>query len=399
MNLLANTTTRDHRAFRRHGGGGAVNIRVMNPPNVIDLFSGVGGLSLGAARAGFRVAGSVEIDPIASVSHAFNFPGTTHLRDDVGSLSGSDLLKACGIEPGGLSGLIGGPPCQGFSLIGKRNMHDPRNELFTHFFRLVAETRPAFYVAENVLGILRKENAPLIEAALAQLPACYTRLEPIKVKASDYGAPTTRTRVFFVGYDPTRVGAINASTFLPPAGRAQVKVKDALKGLPDVSEDWQSEPQSWRTLRPLGKSYFEQRVTGNIPVGVGNPEAIRLCKKRKVSGFLGTRHSEATIERFQLLMPGQVDKVYRSPRLDPDGFCPTLRAGTNADKGSFQAVRPIHPRRPRVITPREAARLQGFPDWFVFHPTKWHSFRQIGNSVSPIVAEELFGRVKLALRD
>ena len=370
----------------------------MNPPKVIDLFSGVGGLSLGAARAGFRVAGSVELDPIASTSHAFNFPGTTHLRNDVGTLSGSDLLKACGIEPGVLSGLIGGPPCQGFSLIGKRNKHDPRNELFSHFFRLVAETRPAFFMAENVLGILREENAILIEAALARLPGCYTLLRPIKVKASDYGAATTRTRVFFVGYDQSRIGDMTASTFLPPADRKQVKVKDALKGLPaSVSPEWQSERQSWRTIKPLGSSHFEVRVSGHVPEGVGNPDAIRLCGKRKISGFLGTRHTQETVERFEMLLPGEVDQVYRSPRLDPNGFCPTLRAGTNADKGSFQAVRPIHPRHPRVITPREAARLQGFPDWFVFHPTKWHSFRQIGNSVSPIVAEELFGRLKLAL--
>ncbi len=98
-----------------------------------------------------------------------------------------------------------------------------------------------------------------------------------------------------------------------------------------------------------------------------------------------------------MLNPGQQDKVSKSSKLDIDGFCPTLRAGTDNTKGSFQAVRPIHPSQPRVITPREAARLQGFPDWFQFHETKWHSFRQIGNSVCPIVGEKVLSAIKICL--
>jgi DNA (cytosine-5)-methyltransferase 1 len=93
------------------------------------------------------------------------------------------------------------------------------------------------------------------------------------------------------------------------------------------------------------------------------------------------------------LQYGKMDSRTKSVRLDPNGFCPTLRAGTGPEKGSFQAVRPIHYSRPRVITPREAARLQGFPDWFQFDTTKWHSFRQIGNSVSPLVSEFIMTKV------
>ena len=104
---------------------------------------------------------------------------------------------------------------------------------------------------------------------------------------------------------------------------------------------------------------------------------------------MGTRHSQEIIDRYSLVEPGGKDTKLRAPRLRPDGLCPTIRAGTGSDKGSYQAIRPIHYDFPRVITPREAARLQGFPDWFVFHRTKWHSFRQIGNSVSPLLAEKL----------
>lgn len=370
----------------------------MNLPTVVDLFSGVGGLSLGAARAGFHVAGSVEIDPIAAAAHAFNFPQTKHIQEDVASLTGKKLLAACGVREGTLGGLIGGPPCQGFSLIGKRDQEDPRNLLFGHFFRLVAEMRPAFFVAENVLGILREENLPIIQAAFSQLPRSYRMLAPIRMKASEYGAPTTRTRVFFIGFDPARISELAASIFLPNPDTELIKVRHALQGLPDVSPEWQKEIQSWRTVKALSPGGFMDRIKGHIPAGVGDPGAIQRASIRKVSGFLGTRHADATVARFNALAPGEVDAVYRSPRLDMDGLCPTLRAGTNTDKGSFQAVRPIHPSKPRVISPREAARLQGFPDWFVFHPTKWHAFRQIGNSVCPMVAESLLSKIALAMR-
>ena len=85
--------------------------------------------------------------------------------------------------------------------------------------------------------------------------------------------------------------------------------------------------------------------------------------------------------------------------MDPNGLCPTLRAGTSSLNGSFQAVRPIHPIFNRVITPREAARIQGFPDWFLFHPTKWHSFKQIGNSVSPLMGEGILKIIDGYLED
>lgn len=367
-------------------------------PRVIDLFSGVGGLSLGAARAGFSLAASAELDPIASKSHADNFPNAKHIERDVAQLSGHELLEASGVSRGKLAGLIGGPPCQGFSLIGRRDQADPRNDLFGHFFRLVAETLPAFYLAENVPGILSSNNRGFIDQAMSVLPKRYVRLEPIRVAANHYGAATTRTRVFFIGYDPDRLGITKEADFAPDPNLTSTLVRDALLGLTSVKSHWQTEEQSWRPVRKLPDTEFGKRVFDMVPPGVGNPDALESLNKKSIaSGFLGTEHTAETVKRFSRLRPGEIDSVYRSPRLRLDGFCPTLRAGTNSDKGSYQAVRPIHPRSPRVISPREAARLQGFPDWFVFNPTKWHAFRQIGNSVSPIVAEHLIGILRLKI--
>ena len=367
-------------------------------PIVIDVFSGVGGLSLGAARAGFKVAAAVELDERVLATHKINFPDSAHLCKDVGLLSAEDLLTNLSLRPGAIHGLIGGPPCQGFSHIGRRVSDDPRNSLFGSFFRLVAQLRPAFFLAENVPGLLADRNAQTRLDALSTVPKDYRLLQPIEVKASDYGAPTTRTRVFFIGYDPTRVDAMTETDFLPMPTTDDVRVGDALHNLPRLRAHWATDKESWRSVGELGESYFEQRIKDFVPATVGNEDAIRLYRsKRLASGFLGTIHTPEIIERFSMLRFGEVDAVSKGIRLDPAGYCPTLRAGTGPERGSYQAVRPIHPRSPRVINPREAARLQGFPDWFQFHPTKWHAFRQIGNSVSPIVAEALLRVIRSRL--
>lgn len=360
-------------------------------PSVVDLFSGVGGLSLGAARAGFKVAAAVELDDDAYRAHEINFPGTAHLKTDVATLSGAEVRKALGCANAGPTGVIGGPPCQGFSVLGRRQVTDPRNQLFEHFFRLVAELRPRFFLAENVPGILAPTCDNIRKTALDRVRAAYDVLDPLVVTASDYGAPTSRTRVFFIGVLKDVGSPLTHQDFAPEADVRAVKVSDALKGLPPrIRPEWIDEASGWRRVRAEIKGAFADRLSGMVPSGVGSRDAIRrLRDDGEASGNLGTAHSKAVAARYAALKPNETDPVTRSRRLNADGFCPTLRAGTGKDKGRFQAVRPIHPTQARVITPREAARLQGFPDWFQFSPTKWHSFRMIGNSVSPIVAEAI----------
>lgn len=370
-------------------------------PKVIDLFAGGGGFSLGATRAGFDLAASVEIDPFANETHQRNFPNSYHLGLDVAKLSGDRLLAEVGLKDGELAGLIGGPPCQGFSSIGKRDPEDSRNSLFGHFMRLVAQTKPAFFIAENVPGIMSERNSELIEQALKKIPKHYRVLKPTSVRASDFGAPTIRTRVFFVGYDPTRCDELTEEIFLPPAGRTTTTVSTALSGLPgEIDPAWQTEGESWQPVdRVKRSSHFFARAQSSVPNGVGDQFAIdAFFECGYTSGCFGTVHSKPVAERYSRLKAGEVDQVSKAARLDKDGLCPTLRAGTGRDKGSFQAVRPIHPEHARVITPREAARLQGFPDWFALHGTKWHSFRQLGNSVSPIVAEDILSSIIAKLR-
>jgi DNA (cytosine-5)-methyltransferase 1 len=369
-------------------------------PKIIDLFAGAGGLSLGAARAGFDIASAVELDPFAVETHTKNFPQSIHIAEDVTRLTGNRLLLLSGLRVGELDGLIGGPPCQGFSLMGRRQVDDERNDLFGHFFRLVTETKPSFFLAENVPGILGEKFRTIRNKAFRKLTNEYVILQPIEVKANNYGAPTTRTRIFFFGYNPKKFRYdFTVDDFVPPSDVELTFVGKALTALPTrIDCRWQSEEQGWREIGKIGKGNFFDRIANAVPKRVGDPSSLeRYFEQALVSGCLGTRHTDEVKRRFQSLKPGQVDEASKAIRLDPNGLCPTLRAGTAKDRGSYQAVRPIHHKSPRVITPREAARLQGFPDWFVFHSTKWHSFRQIGNSVSPLVAEQLLSMIAQSL--
>ncbi len=369
-------------------------------PSIFDLFAGVGGISLGGARAGFDVKCAVELDERAMAAHQLNFPKSTHLKEDIATLTGKTLLASAGIASGALQGLVGGPPCQGFSTMGKNVIDDPRNALLSHFCRLIGEVNPAFFVFENVPGILRDRNRQFLDRAIDIIPKRYTLLSPLTIKAGDCGAATSRVRIFFVGFDPNRVRKLTEEDFAPSEALATVRVKHALAGLPKIRSTWATEESSWRVTEKLAGTEFNERISGRIPPEVGDSESIkRYTEKNLISGCLGTIHTEETIERFSRLKSGEVDPISKARRLDAEGLCPTLRAGTGPERGSFQAVRPVHPRSPRVISPREAARLQGFPDWFQFDHTKWHAFRQIGNSVSPIVAEFVLGKLRSALAD
>lgn len=377
--------------------------------NVIDLFAGAGGLSLGAARAGFNVSAAVEIDPHAMNSHRTNFPNTVHIQRDIMTLTGAELLQLAGIQQHDLVGIIGGPPCQGFSSIGHGDVNDIRNKLFIKFFELIEELQPAFFLAENVPGIMNPKYDSIRNEAFRHIRN-YQMLDPICVRANEYGAPTIRTRYFFIGFlNDGRIAPITADAITAMRVKEEEKttVHKALEGLPS---DIRYRNKNSSGLKKLVQNYWDEttehkqseffyrRVTGMIPDNVGNQDYINTYRtKHIVNGFFPTKHAENVRTRYSNLAYGQQDKISKSTRLDPDGFCPTLRAGTGPEKGSYQAVRPIHYERARVITPREAARLQGFPDWYKLPETIWHGFRQLGNSVSPIAAERVLRAIYQSL--
>lgn len=347
---------------------------------IVDLFCGSGGFSLGAHRAGFDVAAAFDIDPILTSAFERNFPGTELVLADVSKLTGEAIRSKVS---GAVCGVFGGPPCQGFSSIGRRDAKDPRRQLLGHFFRVVNELRPKFFVMENVKGLAYADARKVLDDALEAFGVGYRIFGPVILDAADFGAATRRKRLFIIGFREDQQLEMSMED-LQPFMRPPATVSDALSDLrlakmighDDAGFDW------WKIDGRVKSSPYSSAMRS---------------QNRSFTGHRTVEHKPDVAKRFAAVPQGGTDAIGRHPRLSWSGQCPTLRAGTGSDKGSYQAVRPLHPDEHRVITVREAARLQGFPDEHLFHPTIWHSFRMIGNSVSPIMAEAIFSAIMAKL--
>ena len=357
----------------------------MTKPLLVDLFSGCGGFGLGGELAGFHSAIAVDVDPTLQSSYKLNFPNTKVMIGDIAAMNAAGWkLLLSGLE---IDGVIGGPPCQGYSRQGVADPNDARRTLLHEFFKSVNAINPKFFIMENVEGLLDKKNRPELTSAISELSSIYTVLEPIVLDASNYGLPTKRKRVFVIGYNSNYVDKVQSSDFMNFESR--VDVRDAINDVPEpIVQGTKNLDFAWSKYDNRKKRSEYANLMRALPqTGLGAKLAIERLKAGFVSGNYHTKHTDAVSERYASIEPGKTDQVSRSKRLSWTGFCPTLRAGTGSDKGSYQAVRPLHPKFGRVITVREAARLQSFPDWFLFHHTKWHSFRMIGNSVPPLLSK------------
>lgn len=376
-------------------------------PLGIDLFAGAGGMSLGFEQAGFDIAAAVEIDPVHCAVHKFNFSNTVVIPRSVSGLSAQEICVAAGIGTREIDCVFGGPPCQGFSLIGQRILDDPRNNLVLEFVRIVAELKARTFVFENVKGLtLGKHRAFLEELVTAFDKAGYVvRLPWLVLDAARYGAPQHRQRLILFG---ARKGEALPDYPLPICNAADDRrplaslptgptCMDALNDLPDA-DGFQTliESDSVRTNNYGKPSTYaaELRMLQNDAWHFGyarewNPAALTSSAR--------TSHSSISRQRFTETTTGGVEPISRFFRLSPDGLSNTLRAGTDGTRGAFTSPRPIHYRYPRCITVREMARLHGFPDWFRLHATKWHGARQIGNAVPPPLARAIASSVVRSL--
>jgi DNA (cytosine-5)-methyltransferase 1 len=361
---------------------------------VIDLFCGCGGFSLGAELAGFHSLAAIDIDPTLQSAYRRNFPRSRVIQGSVADIDATDWHHLIGKKRP--DGVIGGPPCQGFSRIGKSRKDDPRNNLLGQFYRHIRILRPKFFVMENVEGLLDDGKYEILSNELENLPSRYRVLAPMVVTASSYGAPTSRRRVVVVGYDPEEIDPLSEAD-IKGHTRRLITVHEAIADLPCPAPQEETQGDfAWMKYPPKRQDHiprYAQLMREPPPVGLGWSEAIELHSNGFVSGLAETKHSKKVAHRYSRIGCGKSDPITKAYRLAWDGQCPTIRAGTGADKGAFQSVRPLHPDIGRVITIREGARLQGFPDWFVFHPTKWHSFRMIGNSVSPFVSRGIMDKI------
>jgi len=395
-------------------------VRPLRPVGV-EFFAGAGGLSLGFEQAGFDVAAAVEIDPVHCGVHALNFPHTPVLCRDVRTLSGADVRLAAGLGKRDIDVVFGGPPCQGFSLQGQRLLDDPRNHLVQHFLRLALELRPKYVVMENVPGMASGQHHLLLDELVRGFVAGgYQVRTPHRIlNAAEYGVPQARRRLFLlcardglpVPAYPDPVTRVRSAA--RPGARRGLPADSAPSGLPDgpgVADAigdlpvLEERPELFSTdvlEGPAGSgaapaSVYARGLRGEA-VDASDFSFPRRHDRSRLTGCRRAAHSEASQRRFAATLPGSSDAVSRFLRLDPDGLCNTLRAGTNTDHGAYTAPRPIHPFVPRCITVREAARLHSFPDWFRFHTTIWHGFRQVGNAVPPRLGRAVAAEVMAVL--
>lgn len=361
-------------------------------PTGIDLFAGAGGLSLGFEQAGFDVTAAVEIDPIHCAVHEYNFPDSAMICASVVDLTGAEIRKRAGLGDQDIDCIFGGAPCQGFSMIGKRIMDDPRNQLVFHYVRIVKEIQPKYCVFENVKGLtLGKHKQFLSELIDALGDAGYDVLLPYHVlNAADFGVPQDRRRLFLIG---ARKGQ-TMPEYPTPTGR--VTVKEAIDDLPNADDFNALIHSDSVSVTFKSESSYAKQLRGfeNDPEDFSYP---RNFDPHILSASLRTRHTNLSRQRFIDTKHGKTEPISRFHKLHPNGVCNTLRAGTDSARGAFTSPRPIHPYHPRVITVREAARLHSYPDWFRFHVTKWHGFRQIGNSVPPRLGRAVAAQIVQAL--
>lgn len=382
-------------------------------PIAIDLFAGVGGLSLGFEQAGFDVVAAVEFDPIHAATHRFNFPNAAIICADIRSLSASDIRKAAAIGNRTIDVLFGGPPCQGFSLIGHRVLEDARNSLIFHFLRMVQELKPRAFVMENVPGMATGSHTALLSELTDEFKKLgYKVREPIRIlNASNYGVPQDRKRLFLLGArsdtflpeypSPTTIGRLNRGAASPNRSLdfdvpMCPSAKDALGDLPDVSEFESLFGTDELPCKLRHGSHYAMTLRNAID-DAEDYSYPREWDNSVLTGSLRAEHTPRSVKRFRATVPGTTEQISRFFRIPLEGICNTLRAGTATDRGAFSAPRPIHPVYPRCITVREAARLHSYPDWFRFHRTIWHGFRQIGNSVPPLLGRAVASRVMMAL--
>lgn len=361
-------------------------------------------MSLGFEQAGVDVVAAVDVETIHLETHSANFPGCRAFGANLFTLSGDELRRKAGLEDRPIDILFGGPPCQGFSTGGKRQLEDPRNTLLLEFARLVSELQPSYFVIENVDGLLMGDAIKVLEALLTSVQSAgYSVVEPVRtLDAKDFGVPQTRQRVFVLGYKR----GYPAPEYPTPATSApfdgelvRSTVWDAISDLPDIEEC----EELLYTDVYRGELGLPSRYAAILrgEEEDGDDQSHPRPEEEGLTGLGRTVHKDAIRRRFAATVPGTREPISRYYRLTLEGVSMTLRAGTDSSGGSHTAPRPIHPTQPRCITVREAARLHSLPDWFRLHPTKWHGFRQVGNSVPPLLARAVARMVvrAITLRD
>jgi DNA (cytosine-5)-methyltransferase 1 len=332
--------------------------------NAIDLFCGAGGMSLGLQMAGFQISLGIDFEKDCQLTHALNFPEVPFICGDIADVTGEQILSTSGIKKGELTLIAGGPPCQGFSTVnGKsRFLENPKNKLFVQFVRIVEELAPTWIVMENVTGLLSLENGAVRDAIYDAFNSIGYKIQAKILNASNYGVPQHRKRAIFIGnnagYDiqfPKPTHGIEQKELMLWQNdnlKPVVTVGDALNDIKDSSK-------LPNHIIPIHSEIVRKRMS-YVPEG-GNQKSIPI----------------------EFKPPQKFQNTYG--RLDSNKPANTIH--TRFDVASTGSL--YHPSENRALTVREGARLQSFPDNYIFAGNKGSQYRQVGNAVPPLLAKAI----------
>jgi DNA (cytosine-5)-methyltransferase 1 len=354
---------------------------------VLDLFAGAGGLSTGFGRAGFEIALATDIWKEAATTYQFNHSETPFILDDIHDLEPDLLLETAQVEH--FDVIIGGPPCQGFSTLGKRDVEDPRNRLFREFIRLVKDIRPKVVVIENVAGLLIMDNGRVRENIEKSLHSIGYQVTSEQLLSANYGVPQLRRRAFFVGVRNDL--DIRFSFPAPTHGEDMVDyltVWDAIGDLPELSAGEIKKKYESQTFTEY------QRQRRKNCKHLQNHQAANHCPRLvKTISFVPDGGNRQSIPPEYQPKSGFHNSYSRLA-----SFKPAVAVTSNLRKPS--SARAIHPFQNRGLTVREGARLQSFDDDYIFCCSRTSQYLQVGNAVPPllaqVVAQEIFNAVERA---
>ncbi len=372
----------------------------MTKLQAVSLFAGCGGFCEGMELAGIEIKVAVEWDKYSCETYRANFPRTPLFEGDIHDFLAGD--GAAHRKEYGLTGIdlvFGGPPCQGYSQIGPRDLSDDRNELYLQYARIVADLKPRMFLMENVPNLLLMEKGHFRDAILKHFVSMgYSNTTFLKVSAADFGVPQTRERVLFFGTRddvdmPVELRAYASGVLGKLKVTEPVTVWQAIGDLPSKVvhsgntmpypasknlSDFQKLMRLDESRAPYSQAVKRRRALGKSNVVLHNHHTKEMLSKRAhLISFLKPGMKADSLPKE--IWDGARPEKWR--RLHPDLPSYTILAQMHRDLSEW-----VHPKLERWITVREAARLQSFHDGFIFKSSEWQMLKQIGNAVPPLLA-------------